>query len=147
MQREINFNPIVLETPVHQGVKTWKTRTVDFIKFHDKHPHIFMKLVELAVTAKSKGRNKYSIAQLFEILRWHIDIEGGEDFKLPNDHKPYYARLLACYDTTFAGFFDFKWCGADNKVFYDWLKAYTDCGDPVSVFGKSDDDRFTDIWK
>ena len=93
-----------------------KRSTVDdgiqrrFERFHRENPHIYKKLVELARQVKSRGLKHYSIASLFERLRWHFRFEtkSEEPFKLNNDFRSRYARLVMETESDLADFFDLR---------------------------------------
>ena len=69
-----------------------------FEAFHSEHPEVFDQLVDLARTALEHGRTRIGIGHLFEVLRWQRMIAGlpdeAEDFKLNNDYRSRYARLI-----------------------------------------------------
>ena len=77
-----------------------------FWDFHTCNPVIFSLYRQYALTAKQKMRNKYSIAIITEVIRWHHDVDtAGWDFKVGNDLKAYYARLLMHYEPKLKNFF------------------------------------------
>jgi len=77
-----------------------------FLDFHNKNPHIYDRLREMAFTLKGHGRKKYGIASLFEVLRWqHATSTTSSDFKLNNNYRAYYARLLMENEPELDGFF------------------------------------------
>ena len=66
-----------------------------FSAFHRANPHVFRALRQLAMDMKAKGHQRYSINGLFEVLRWHYAMAtNGDDFKLNNNYRALYARLL-----------------------------------------------------
>ena len=81
----------------------------NFIKFHDKNPHVYQKLTALAKQLKRKGINQYSIKGLFEVLRWHTAIKTQDKtFKLCNNYTAYYSRLIMDNNPDLKGFFKIK---------------------------------------
>lgn len=74
----------------------------EFQRFHDAHPEIYADLVRMARTAKNAGHVRYSIAALFEVLRWERTVlnDGSNEtgppdaFKLNNNLRSRYARLI-----------------------------------------------------
>ena len=79
-----------------------------FRLFHQANPHILKHLVRLARQAKAAGHQCYGIAALFEVLRWQRTVvtrDPTSDFKLCNDYKPMYARLMAIMFFDLDGFF------------------------------------------
>ena len=86
-----------------------------FRKFHEENPHVYRLLRSRALEMRRKGRERYGIAGIFEVVRWHINIETtGEEFKLNNNHKAYYARLLMKLEPELEGFFNTRESAADE---------------------------------
>ena len=80
-----------------------------FEKFHQENPDVYRLLVKLARQVKASGRRHYGIGALFEQVRWHYAIERkGQDgeFKLANDLRSRYSRLIMAQEPDLAGFFD-----------------------------------------
>ena len=67
-----------------------------FRKFHKDNPHVYQSLVNLALQLRRKGRERYGIKSLFEVVRWHraMETDSEDEFKLNNNHAPYYARMI-----------------------------------------------------
>lgn len=66
-----------------------------FRDFHNENPHVYRELVDLACQLRTRGRERYGIKSLFEVIRWHKALETtDEEFKLNNNHAPYYARMI-----------------------------------------------------
>jgi hypothetical protein len=92
-QTELEFAPVVPE-PKESSIHA------RFWKFHPNNPEVYNNLVRLAREFRAKGYNrnrKMSISMLFEVLRWNYYIEvdqGDEEFKLSNDFRAPYARLI-----------------------------------------------------
>jgi hypothetical protein len=77
-----------------------------FREFHNANPHVYKQLVELACQLRARGRERYGIKSLFEVIRWHKALETtDEDFKLNNNHAPYYARMIMETIPELNGFF------------------------------------------
>ena len=80
-----------------------------FDVFHEQNPQIYFELVKLANELKLKGRKKYGIKSLFEIIRWHRAMStSGDEFKLNNNHAPFYARLIMARESDLEGFFEIR---------------------------------------
>jgi hypothetical protein len=67
-------------------------------KFHDfdrKNPHVYDELVKLCREAKRAGKSKIGIGMLWEVMRWHFFLQTTDtDYKLNNDYRAYYARVI-----------------------------------------------------
>jgi hypothetical protein len=65
------------------------------MRFHHGNPHVFRKLVEIALEVKRSGKRHFGIAALFERLRWISQFQTEDDkYKLNNSYRAYYARQL-----------------------------------------------------
>jgi len=86
-----------------------------FRQFHQANPHVYTKLRELALQLKRKGRERYSIVWLFEVVRWHTAINTtDQDYKLNNNLRPWYARLLMHREPELVDFFRTRSSVADR---------------------------------
>ena len=83
-----------------------------FESFHERNPDVYRELVALARAGVFSGRTKLGIGQLFEVLRWTRSIaglpDGRESFKLSNDYRSRYSRLIMEQEADLAGIFDTK---------------------------------------
>ena len=76
----------------------WPKNTVirkKFRDFHGRHPEVYAELERLALKAKHSGW-KVGIGCLYEVMRWNYWIrqDAVDDFKLSNNHRAYYSRLI-----------------------------------------------------
>lgn len=80
-----------------------------FREFHAVNPRIYVRLVEMARALKARGVSHYGIAALFEVLRYEAAIgtsdPSGMPFKLNNNYRAYYARMIHEREPELAGFF------------------------------------------
>lgn len=81
-----------------------------FSAFHSKNPHVYAALVVEARSLQRVGHAVYGMAGLFEVLRWKhamttADVSG---FKLSNDYRAYYARLIMICEPDLDGFFNVR---------------------------------------
>jgi hypothetical protein len=80
-----------------------------FVQFHLENPHVYGKLRELSLFAKNGGAKRIGIALLFERLRWFSMFETrGDMFKLNNDYRASYARMLMRNVPELDGFFELR---------------------------------------
>ena len=91
-QSELIFQEIKPEPPESRIYKR-------FEKFHAENPSVYENLVTLAREFRRKGSNhnrKMGIAMLYETLRWnyYMNVETEEEYKLPNEYRAPYARLV-----------------------------------------------------
>lgn len=78
-----------------------------FAAFHRANPHVYVELLRLAREAKARGVRKFGIGMLFEVLRWNGTDTASRDFKLNNDFRSRYARMIDG-EQDLAGFFDLR---------------------------------------
>jgi hypothetical protein len=80
-----------------------------FRRFHSENPHVYRQLVRMARDGKAAGATKLGIGMLFEVLRWrHTLRTGGDDFKLNNNYRSYYARLIMENEPDLFGIFEIR---------------------------------------
>lgn len=87
-----------------------------FEKFHSANPHIYATLVRLARKAQQAGMKTYGVASLFEQVRWHYNVEVKNpvsEFKLSNNFRSRYARLIMAQEKDLTGFFTLRALRAD----------------------------------
>lgn len=84
----------------------------DFRQFAEENPHVEQRLVALALDLKRRGYNKGGIGMLFEVLRWQTMMQTSESaaggFKLNNNYRAFYARLIMSKYPELRGFFEVR---------------------------------------
>lgn len=90
------------------GIVPEKRSTLNaFRDFHAANPNVYSELVTLARKLRARGHQRYSIAGLFEVLRFRHALKTvGDDRKLNNSYKPYFARLIMENEPDLRGFFE-----------------------------------------
>lgn len=79
-----------------------------FWAFHRENPNVYALLVRFARQWKiSTNQNYCSINFLFERVRWEyaVEIRGDDTFRLNNNHRAFYARMIEDREPGFIGFF------------------------------------------
>lgn len=78
-----------------------------FVAFHAAHPEVFERLVDLARQAERAGFRRIGMKRLYEVLRWQVQIDrGDEEFALNNNFTSRYARLLVVEHPELAHLFE-----------------------------------------
>jgi hypothetical protein len=79
-----------------------------FNEFHAEHPEVYAKLRELCFILLDKGILHYGIGALWERMRWHFmfEVRDSQGFKLNNNFRSRYARLLMEKEPRLVGFFE-----------------------------------------
>lgn len=89
-----------------------------FRRFHSRNPSVYFSLVSLARKFREKRPDsKLGIAMLYEVLRWnyYMNTNSDEEYKLSNDFRACYARLIMDQEQDLAGIFQTKRSVADEK--------------------------------
>ena len=83
---------------------------VRFRFFHRCNPQVYRTLVSLALAAVQRGKTKIGIGMLWEVVRWEhwLDAKAGEEFKLNNNYRSRYARLIMENEPDLAGVFELR---------------------------------------
>src|SRR5690606_38342079 len=96
-------------------VKTKMER--DFEKYHAENPQVFRLFHMYASEVKARGYKRFSANAIFERIRWHMNIETkGDEYKLNNNYRAFYARKLMVEVPGFEGFFEIREQISKRKV-------------------------------
>jgi hypothetical protein len=80
----------------------------EFLAYHEANPHVFDKIVSYTFHLRLAGRKRYGIAAIIERVRWDYATSTSEDdkgFKINNDFRSRYARLIEQKYPELKGFF------------------------------------------
>lgn len=88
-----------------------------FDDFHRNNPAVYDTLVRLAREWKTATNGRRTgISALYEVARWQIAIATGDgDFKLNNDFRAFYARLIMAENADLDGLFELRRSQADSQ--------------------------------
>lgn len=78
-----------------------------FLRYHAEHPEVYTGICLLARKALARGHRQFGIARIWEVLRWEYYVIGDskEEYKLCNNYRSRYARLIMEQEPELAGFF------------------------------------------
>jgi len=80
-----------------------------FWVFHRSEPAVYRELVWLARRLKRRGYKRGGIGMLWETMRYNRALQtGAEDFKLNNNYRAPYARLIMSREKDLLGFFQLR---------------------------------------
>jgi hypothetical protein len=82
-----------------------------FAQFHNQNQHIYDMLVALTRIMKAKKTMKrWSVYAAYELVRyqWNPHTRTFNEYKLPNEYRPRYARLIMKQEADLDGFFRTK---------------------------------------
>ena len=80
----------------------------NFRKFHRNNPIVFDRVVKYTKMLMESGKKHYNIETILGVIRYNIDVDTvGDQFKINNNYKPFYARMLMAYMGNF-GFFQLR---------------------------------------
>ena len=81
----------------------------EFQEFHFRNPQVYNELVRLARVALARGRKQIGIGWLWEVLRWNFMMAApADDFKMNNNHRSRYARLIMSQEADLLGVFEIR---------------------------------------
>jgi hypothetical protein len=98
-----------------------------FYEYHKANPHVAGWFLQAAQTLKQKEhRKRYGIGALTEQIRWNVreGIIKTEGFRISNDIRACYARLVLMREPSLCGFFAIKPSVVDGSLVIDgcsWL--------------------------
>jgi len=86
------------------------TITAKFNEFHLANPHVYRTLVfQCRQYRRRRPGQKIGIATLWENLRWdYLMSTEHEDFKLNNNFRAHYARLIMALNADLDGMFELR---------------------------------------
>lgn len=89
-----------------------------FTQFHESNPLVYATLRRLARQWIARtGRHKLGISALFERSRWEIALATSDpDFKLNNNYRAFYARLLMKQEPDLRDLFELRVSQADAWI-------------------------------
>jgi hypothetical protein len=87
-----------------------------FWKFHRDNPYVYKMLKKYSLDMRKKGIDRWGIGGLFEVLRWDVVMhtKDNSEYKLCNDYRAFYARLLIRQNSMLEGFFVLRESAADE---------------------------------
>ena len=94
------------------------TITESFIDFHNKNPGVYKTLVfQSRQYRRMHPTKKLGIATLWENLRWDfmMTTDAEEDFKLNNNHKAHYSRMIMANEPSLADIFAVREMQSDEN--------------------------------
>ncbi len=87
-----------------------------FNTFHAENPHVLDTLLSLAQEAHTHGFKRIGIGMLYERARWELSLQTqGDVYRLNNDYRAFYARLIVDADPSLAGLFAMRRSAADRQ--------------------------------
>lgn len=78
-----------------------------FWEFHRANPSVYDELVKISRQLRLRGRMHYGVGALFEVIRFHRAITTTDpEFKLNNNYRALYARLIMEQEEDLRDFFE-----------------------------------------
>ncbi len=89
-----------------------------FYAYHAANPDVADLFLTAARTLRDRNRQRYGISALTEEVRWgnKAEIQRTDAFKISNDHRACYARLVLMRDESLCGFLSLRPSAADALV-------------------------------
>lgn len=80
-----------------------------FERFHYDNPHVYLLFDKFARQVLQAGYRRYSADAVIHRIRWHTSVVAkNADFRISNNHSPYYARLWMRDNPQHAGLFQLR---------------------------------------
>jgi hypothetical protein len=77
--------------------------------YHVENPHVYTEFSKYAKQLISVGHDKLSSSLIFERMRWESMIQTqGDEYKLNNNYRAYYARMFEYKNPEYSGYFSFR---------------------------------------
>jgi len=78
-----------------------------FDNFHEAHPEVYQMFVQFSISMINRGYASYSTNSIIERIRWEKDVggDGVNQFKINNNHAPFYSRKFMEQYPQYDGFF------------------------------------------
>ena len=91
-----------------------------FWEFHEAHPEVYAELVGIARGLIRRGYKRFGIATCYEVCRWRsmmgVGVGRTEPFKLNNNYRAYYARLIMQREPDLRGIFKTRELGVPSHM-------------------------------
>ena len=85
----------------------WREYPGEWLRFHADNPQVYTELKRMSFELLERGRKKWGINSLIEVVRWQIAMNTTDPvFKINNNHGPSYARYLMDMNPELEGFFN-----------------------------------------
>jgi len=78
----------------------------EFNKFDTEHPEFWDMFCLYTNKAIKAGRKRYGARSIYELMRWHTEVDEGGSFKCNNNWTSFYARKWN--ETTGTNFFELR---------------------------------------
>ena len=78
---------------------------MNFKKYDQENPKIWESFKKFSFEAKEKGFKNYSANGIFEVIRWHTELDSIGFYKVDNNYRADYARKMMNEFREFEGFF------------------------------------------
>lgn len=76
-------------------------------EFHKDNPKVYKLFCKFTHEAIEAGCKNFGTNAIIERIRWETNVvtRSDDEFKINNNHAPYYARLFMHYNPEYEGFF------------------------------------------
>lgn len=110
---------------------------IEFVEFNRAHPEVWRYFCANSLRLIRRGRNHYGAQAVMEVIRYHYATsETAEQFKINNNHIPFYSRAFGLVYPEHADFFSRRIQRShesaprdgqvvDLRVDPDWRQSFT----------------------
>jgi hypothetical protein len=84
------------EMPVSEQCPSFVERHEQFVAFHEANPEVWELFERFCLEMIEAGKSDFGAPVVWERIRWEVSLEtrGNEPYRLPNIHRPLYARMF-----------------------------------------------------
>jgi len=88
-----------------------------FAQFHLANPGIYDTVLKYTLQARARGYRNFGIKAIWEVIRWECGTPNNptDEFKVNNNHCPYYARLVMRNHPELKGFFRVRGTASEKE--------------------------------
>jgi hypothetical protein len=100
---DLPFDELIKPVDGNVGKGTIEER---FSRFHERNPHVYEALRQIALWCHRNGK-RMGIKAIYERARWEFNIRtDGEPYRLNNNFTALYARKIMSEEPQLVGFFE-----------------------------------------
>jgi hypothetical protein len=80
-----------------------------FEDYHTQNPQVYELFKKFCYQLIERGFDHYSANAIFERIRWHVNVETtGDEFKMNNNYRAFYARMFMEEHPLYNDFFEIR---------------------------------------
>lgn len=90
-----------------------------FLNYHNNNPKVYSMFERFSLQAAEAGWRNFGVGAIAERMRWEtVIVSRGDEFKINNSYRAFYARMFEENHPQYKGFFRKRRSVADQKGFF-----------------------------